>query len=515
MVKGNNKMSPRIITYIFVALILIALSIAILANSMTKPIGHDEQMYCTAAAMIAQGRMIYRDFSYVAQMPYHPLLCAALFKAVNTTYYLLTCRLLSAFCDILVIICIIAIYRRIFAFFPVTGLLLGLAAVILYVFNPFVDYANGFAWNHDVVILFVCLSFWLFVTTDFKQKSRYRPIALIGGLLSLASCMRITTALVQLLFLVVLMFRPAGSIKKRLKTVLPFFIGTAIVLIWPIRIMASAPRAFFLNVFRIPVLNSQWLHETGMVHDKYELTYSSLTTPAYLALIVIAVYLCTALLWNRRKLTITNLANPLLAALLAVTFFIIVYIPLTMWLQYLAMPVAFLVISFSFGLLYLKKLTSDKPFNIACVVIAVCVFIVVISYPVVLNRIPKLFHPQSWQPIRLHRISEDIARKTKEPKLILTLAPLYALEGGCGFYPQFSAGPFVYRIADALSEADHRVTNTVGPARLAQLLRDRPPSAVILGVEPELLEVPFLREAVRANWEKHIYDNGPVVYFKR
>jgi len=110
---------------------------------MTKPLGRDEQMYCTGGVLLAQGKMIYRDFSYVAQLPYHPLLYAAIFRILNTNHYLLVGRMVSVVCDILVMLCIVGIYRHIFCKFVICGSLLGVASVILYVFNPLVDYASG------------------------------------------------------------------------------------------------------------------------------------------------------------------------------------------------------------------------------------------------------------------------------------------------------------------------------------------------------------------------------------
>ena len=190
-----------------------------------------------------------------------------------------------------------------------------------------------------------------------------------------------------------------------------------------------------------------------------------------------------------------------------------------MWRQYLAMPVPFIIISFAYPLLYLRRLTDrtspNKHFNIACVVVAGCVLVAVASYPIVLQRIPKLFNPQSWVPIRLHKISEDIAEKTKSPKLILTLAPLYAIEGGCDIYPQLSAGPIIYRIADFMTPCDRQATHTVGPKTLKKLLEKSPPSAVILGVEPGFLEEPLFQAAVKPDWERQAYDDGPIVYFRR
>ena len=123
-------MSPKTIK-IVVIITLVVLSLGIFANGMTKPLGRDEQMYCTGGVLLAQGKMIYRDFSYVAQLPYHPLLYAALFRILNTNHYLLVGRMVSVVCDVLVMLCIVGIYRRIFGKFAICGKLLGVAAAIL------------------------------------------------------------------------------------------------------------------------------------------------------------------------------------------------------------------------------------------------------------------------------------------------------------------------------------------------------------------------------------------------
>lgn len=535
----NNLMLLKIINAA-VILMLVLLSFAILGNSMTKPLGRDEQMYCTGAVLLAQGKTIYRDFSYVAQMPYHPLLCAAMFKIFNTTHYLLVCRILSAFCDVLVVLCIVGIYRYIFKSFPICAALLSLAAAVLYVFNPVVDYANGFAWNNDVVILCVMLSLWLFVSTDFKRRTKYWRVAAIGALLTFATCMRITTAMVQLLFFAVLLTRNTESIKQRFKTILPFLAASAVVLLWPVWVIAQAPRAFFLDLVWIQMLNSEWLHKIGMVHNKFDLILSCVKTPGYLALIVIAAYLCVTVVWQRpwaqrrrltpleisrrllTGLTISNKRGLLLAVLLVPAFFIIALILPAIRRQHLAAPVPLLIISAAYPLLYLRKLADTvspcKHFNIAAALVAACVIVAVASYPIVLYRTPMLFNLQNWTAIGLHKISKDIGEKTKSPKLILTLAPLYALEGGCDIYTELSAGPFVYRVADYLSDWNLDITHTVGPRTLKKLLEESPPSAVILGTEPEFFEDHIFQTAVKPEqekWERVAYKNGLVVYFRR
>ncbi|MHC4543418.1 MAG: hypothetical protein ACYTDW_05330 [Planctomycetota bacterium] len=512
-------MSSKIINAV-VILVLVVLSLGIFANGMTKPLGRDEQMYCTGGVLLAQGKMIYRDFSYVAQLPYHPLLYAALFRILNTNHYLLVGRMVSVVCDVLVMLCIVGIYRCIFGKFTVCGLLLGSASAILYVFNPLVDYANGYAWNHDVVILCVVLSFRLLISTDFTQKSRYWRITVIGGLLTLATCMRITTALVQLLFLAALLSQPAESVKHRIKNVLPFLIATVVVLIWPVWVIASSGQAFFLNLIWIPRLYGKWLHEVGIVHNKLELTLSAFQTPGYLVLIVITIYLCVVMIWQRRKLTKSDARNLLFAALLVLAFFIIALIPPTMWIQYLAMPVPFIIISFAYLLLYLRQLADkvkdNKQFKIAGVLVAVCVVVAVFSYRIVVYRTVMLLVPEGWTPIQVHEISQDIAEKTQEPKKILTLAPLFALEGGCDIYTELSCGSIVYRIGDRLSAWNRDITHTVGPKTLAKLVEKEPPSVVIVNVEMmKFLEEDLIKTTVKPDWERKVYEYGPVVYFRR
>jgi 4-amino-4-deoxy-L-arabinose transferase-like glycosyltransferase len=499
---------------------LFILSLAILANTMSKPVGRDEQMYCSGAVLLAQGKMIYRDFSYAAQMPYHPLLCAVLFKLFGTTHYLLVGRIVSCVCDILVMLGIVGIYRHIFRSFTISGMILGLCAVVLYLFNPLVDYANGYAWNHDVVIFCVVLSFWLFISTDFEQKSKYWRIAAIGALLTFATCMRITTVLAGLLFFVLLLSVPARSIKEKLKNALPFLLAGVVVSIWPVWVISQAPRVFFLNIVKIPMLYGQWLREIGMVHDKFALTRACLTTPGYFVLLVMAVYLCLSGFFLRRKLKIPSSINMLLAALLPVIFFAIALIPPTMWRQYLAVPVPFLVISLAFPLLYLRKLIDKagigRHFKIATGLMICCMLVALFSYPFVLYRIPLALVPERWAPIEIHKVSEDIAGKlkTQNSKLILTLAPLLALEGGCDIYPELSAGAIIYRIADSLPAEDRLITRTAGLETLAETLEKNPPSAVILGVEMGRLEEPIYKSVITPDWEIKSYENGPIVYFK-
>ncbi len=511
----TKQISPKI-TYIIILLALLFFLLCVFSNSMLKPLSRDEHMYCTAAVLISQGKTIYKDFSYIAQLPYHPLLLAAVYKITNTSHFLLTARVVSVICDFLIVFFLIAIYRRIFCIRHFAASLLGLAGAVLYIFNYCVDYAIGFAWNHDAVTLAVVISFWLFVTDDLNSKAYSWRLFFIGAVLTLAAFMRITTALIWLFFFIFILAKCPGTLKQRFRIALPYVSATVIVLIWPAWIIAQSPKAFFINIYRIPSLNSKLLHGAGVTFDKFALTIDSIARPEYLLLIIIAVYLyCTCLYYGKKILNygITNLA---FAGLLAILFFLIAYIPPTIWVQYFAVPVPFLILSLAFPLRYLWQ-SARIHFKLACMLIIVCALTGVIENPFIFTRIPKLFKTDNWTALRVHKTSEQIAQKIDKSKPVLTLAPLYALEGGCKIYPQLSAGPFVYRVADLMSDGELKATNTVGPKTLKKLIEKLPPSAILTGTESEYFKwlEQSLEKASGPGWNKQYFDNGLTLFYKQ
>ncbi len=515
--KQSNLMQP---VKVLLVVVLVALSLGILANAMNKPLGRDEHMYCTAGAMLAQGKMIYRDFSYVAQLPYHPLLLAGLYKLFSTSHYLLVGRLLSAICDVLVMLCIVAVFRRAFGQYKICGMLFGLCSALLYVYNPVVDYANGYAWNNDVVVFCIVLSFLLYTRIEPQRKSRYWCSAGIGLLLTVATFMRMTTVLFEAIFFIMLLALPAENIKGRVRMILPFLGVAMVVSILPVWIVLQSLQAFKINAFRIHMLNSEWLKQIGMVFSKSQLAIALLTLPGYFMLFVVAIFLVFALAVVARKMRMPRGRNALLGVILAVVSFVMAFSLPTIWRQYLAPPATFLIISFAYPLAFLREAVethkSKLNFILGAIAVSLATFVAVLFGPSVLERIRVLGNTGSWTPIQVHLISRDIAEKVKKPKLILTAAPLFAIEGGCEIYPEFSAGVFPYRIGNLLSEKARRITHIVGPDGIKDMVVKTPASAVIVGVEPRnfsFLEEPF-RAVVGIDWETETYENGLTLYYK-
>jgi len=501
---------------LLVVLILIALSLVIFGNSMTKPLGRDEHMYCTSGVLMAQGKAIYRDFSYPTQLPYHPLLYAALFRGLDTTHYLLVGRLVSVVADILTMLCIVAIYRLAFGNSTAWGISLGLCAAVLYVLNPAIEYSNGHAWNNDVVVFCVALSLLLFTQIDARRKTGRFHVAAIGALLTMATFMRSTTVVIEIVFFAALLSLPATSIKQRIKNIVPFVVTALLVSIYPLVVIARAPAAFSVNLFKIHLLNSEWLHQKGIVHDKLKLVLTYFIHPGYLVLFIITACLIALLVFNRKKLHISKGRGALLAVIITVIFFVLALSLPTIWDQYLAPPVPFLLCSFAYPLSFLKELSNRKAFKICIVVVGISLLSSWFFGMIATEKIGACFKTDVWIPIQVHKTANNIADKTKEPKLILTLAPLFALEGGCDIYPELSAGAFTYRIGNLMSESDRRTTRTAGPEQLKALAEQSPPSAIIVGAEPPYfssLEEP-LESLAGDNWNKKDYDNGLRVYYR-
>ncbi len=512
-----DKARQHKLVNLFALLVLALLSLALLANSMTKPLSRDEQMYCTAGYLLGKGLLVYRDFSYVAQMPYHPLLYAALFRFTGTTHYLLAARLLSVFFDILITLCLVGIFRRIFRPYVLSGTLLGLAGAALFVFNPFVGYLLGFAWNHDAVLFCVVLSFLLFLPADSAGKIAILRIAAIAVLLTIAVWMRITTVLALLLFFAMLIIKSADSLRERLIRALVFAIVVVIFSLWPVWVILQQPRAFFVNAFLIPVLNGGLLHRLGLVYDKFYLTLIALTDADSVFLLLVAVYVWLCVFFLRRRIIFTNTLNTVFSLLMPACFFIIAYIPSTIWIQYWGVPVIFVIITLAFGMRYLRTIQVGQGkagihFQISSVVILAIVLTAAVRQNPVEN-IRRFLKINNWTPIQTHKISQHIVAKSKGSKLILTLSPLYVIEGGGTIYNQFSAGPFAYRVADELSESDRVITRTAGLAELDELMKNNPPDAIVIGPELNLYEIQEFISIVPPNWQtKHLGRYGAFAY---
>ncbi len=87
---------------------------------------------------------------------------------------------------------------------------------------------------------------------------------------------------------------------------------------------------------------------------------------------------------------------------------------------------------------------------------------------------------------------------------MLTLSPIYVLEGGLPIYEQFASGPFAWRVSSLVSPSEREALHIVSPENLEVVLTARPPAGILVGMEQEL-EGAFVAYA-----EAHGYDPSEV-----
>lgn len=469
----------------------------------------DEQMYCTGGYMLSKGLMIYRDFSYIAQLPWHPILLAGIYKISATTHYLLAARLFSVICDILIAVCIFSIFRKIFRQYYFEGIFAGLAGSSIFVFNPYSNYLMGLAWNHDLVVLCIVLSFRIFIGIESNDKYNWLRNAAIGSLLIIAMWTRPTSVFVLPIFIAMIIA------KTRLKYFWIFLGGAIVFSIVPVWIIVCSGRAFFVNIYTIPTLNSELLHKLGIAYSKFFLTFMAVRNKEFLFLILLAIVVWVYVFVKRRKIVFADKANALLAGMLVIASFVIAYFPPTMWKQYLGIPVVFVIISLACGLFYSLKCTKIWIYGF----IALAIFTAAKQNP--FSKIAKIADFQKWTPMKVHKISKNIvgdkilrpkwtscgrfAQNDKKP--ILTLTPLYAIEGGGKIYRRLSAGAFAFRVAGKLSEEDQKITHAAGLGEMRKMIEENQPAAIVIGPELTRFEKIDLRSLVPEEWQKVNFEN--------
>jgi hypothetical protein len=96
-----------------------------------------------------------------------------------------------------------------------------------------------------------------------------------------------------------------------------------------------------------------------------------------------------------------------------------------------------------------------------------------------------LLRPDAWVPQAVREVGSRIAELTDEGP-VLTLSPIYVLEGGRLIYEQFASGPFAWRVSSFVPADERAALHIVSPEELEGVLTARPPAGILVGREAEL-----------------------------
>lgn len=480
-----------------VLLLSALLFMLLLGLSMGRELNHDEHQFIASATLIVREQMLpYVDFAYF-HVPLLSFVYALLFRSVDKL--LLNARLLSIFFSWLSLwLVFITAYRSHMAERLRMRLLLAALATLWLMAVPLFTYASGRAWNHDLPIFLMLLAFVIQSDLMIERRSPYW-LGASGLLLGLATTTRLSFAFAAIPFVLVLWLYPVYSGRKRWLGFSAFVLGALLAATPTIFLFLRDPAAFFFGNVEYVRLNTLYHQSIGVLKGMTladKLSYFArlfITQPGNLLLIV-------ALLegvWPVRRLLGERLpfvrSRPIAcskdASLFRLAFLLLILLFVTtsgfgatpFQPQYFFAMAPLMVLSVVYAL-------SAWPLSIQpkgrLAFIAVAVMTIVLAIPAYAPGLAIMFQPQKWEPNKVHGYGEEIATLVGDDAL-LTLAPVYPLEGNVEIYPEFATGPFAWRVAPLVPAVDRVRYGLIGPEDLATYLVDDPPRAILLSVEKD------------------------------
>jgi hypothetical protein len=472
---------------LFVVVFSLSFSRAIRAGS-----NHDEHQFIASAELLAdQGLLPYRDYPYF-HLPNLVFVYGLLYSF--TEFKLLTARLISAVCVTaaagLLYLFSLSSFRKLSL--P-AGHWVGAGSVLLFVASPLIAYTGTFAWNHNLAMLLALLAFLL----HWQGPRRERPglwIFFSGLCLGLAIGTRLSFASALVPFAAVLYFYPGPhspvGVFKRLGI---FGAGLLISLVPVLLLFVAAPQQFIFGNFTYASLNTFYREEAGFFGPPNPMTNAEkffyfwdfvLPQPGNLLSLVAILFLgftpLLAEVWQHKG----SLFEPVFLLLMAPFVAWGALLPSPAWYQYYAAPLPFAIAAVVYGIAVLIR---RHPPGRAWVV-ALFLQLVLIASLYQTNdyrRITFLLHPEAWWPLKVHDLGVQVAELSAGED-VLTLAPIYPLEGGASIYPEFATGPFAWRTASLLAPAERAALSLVSDQALEKFLENRPPGAILVGFEHTL-----------------------------
>jgi 4-amino-4-deoxy-L-arabinose transferase-like glycosyltransferase len=388
-----------------------------------------------------------------------------------------------------------------------------LGGAVFLIANPVFIYTSGLAWNHDFPVLLNALALVVYCRA-LQREDRGKWVAIAGALLGMAVGARLIFVLLLIPFLMMALFYPGlGAWKRRLHSVTALLLGTFAALSPALLTFALSGERFVWGNLGYHQLNELYRQQTGhtqMMTPESKLDYlrDVLTEPGTLILLLLAAIL---LLTNLRRMRMepARYIGFALASLLIPFALVGALIPTPTWYQYYYAPVSLLVLGVIYGLVPHSGRTK-LDWRLGLFLVAV-----IASGVAGLSGYLRagLLSTENWVPIKTHRTGEEIKVRVPDGK-VLTLAPIFPLEGGVGIYKELAAGPFTWRSATLMPAGERAQLGIISEQELGELLASDPPAGILVGYEPDL-EGPLARYAQDGNFVPFDLMDGKTLWVAR
>lgn len=446
--------------------------------NMRRGLNHDEHQFIASAALMARnGLLPYRDFPYF-HVPLLSLIYALLFGA--TDYLLLAARCFSVACSwgTLALLLILAA-TRLRNLQPGARLLAGSMTALLLMTTPSFLHASGRAWNHDFPILLLLLAatiqcYWL------VRRAGAWWLLLTGLLLGLAAATRLSFVFAGIPFFLSIFFVHSWRTRQAWTPAALFAAGALLGSLPAIYLFVVAPGPFIFGNLTYAQLNTAYYQANGspeaamsLGQKIYKTLEYTVTQPGNLLLTLLAIF---ALIRMRVGLRL-RIAPDVLFLLFVLPFLLVgAYAPTPIQPQYIYLFFPFLALIFLTALAY-----DRRPRYATWSVTAAALFAALLAVPKYVEGLEIVFNPAEWHPLKVHARGESLAQLAGGHP-VLTMAPIFPLEGKAPIYPEFVTGPMGFRVAPLLNPEARAAAGLVGVEELEADLAGQPPRGVFTGV---------------------------------
>ena len=392
--------------------------------------------------------------------------------------------------------------------------------MFLLIANPTFAGTSGRAWNHDAseVLLFAAaIAFLRCIRRVDADAYPFPAMLLIGGLLGASIGVRLTVAPACAAFVGWILSDPRLAMKRRLAPATILLIGIGVALLPCAWLFAQAPRGFVFGNFQYPTLNTAWRisresvlpSTTPIGKITYFLNRILFSSGNGILLTLVVLTLLRPAVDNAPATngsgSASRLSSPRQSRFLGILIlFLLVgsFAPAPLFMVYFYAPAPFVLLWLAYiwqrrlgdrgGRPMLQGLRSAPPRHSPWRASRRAVQ----SY----RHLWIIFSPEKWPPIQIHETGLALRRMLAPSSQsgagpVLTLAPIYPLEGSLDIYEQFATGPFAMRIAGWMSTDDEAPLHLINEHDFPLLFRHRPPAAVLIGVEGDKLELPLVSRA--------------------
>lgn len=489
-----------------ITLFFICVFLLLFASSMQRVLDHDEHQFVASAKLFSdEGLIPYLDYPYF-HTPYLVFLYAFLFK--YTSYLLFSARMVSVTSAFLTLALLFFVCMRVFDYFSFAWRgTLAMGLVVLVASSDLFVYASALSWNHALPVL-LCVGAIILINEGVFKRPLGVRVFFSGVLIGLSIGVRLSFVSLIGSFLLMIYFYPGIEEQEERLSLLAWFISGCIVALYPVFFnFLTSPERFVFGNFGYARLNTLYRQEMGfsqamtfagkflyVTKEVFSKMSNVMLVGGYLIVTMANVFL--------KRLAFRKSFNSVFIVIALTCLLIASFAPTPSWYQYFYAPLPIMALGIIFGIKDLVNYKRRK-WVLACVLSFVAVSYCFGAFkPILLPSYVSgsTFTPREWEPVKIHRVGKELASRVGGGK-VLTLAPIFALEGGRLIYKEFATGPFAWRTAHLLDSDDRTKYSLISEADLFPFLEKERPQGILVGFEGTI-EAPLIIYAMKKGYKK-------------